>query len=506
MIYNDITGLRSRNAPPKAAAMVEALRGLGYTTATALADLIDNSISARANKVDIHFHWDGPESWIRISDDGAGMTDQELESAMRIGDRNPLDARVADDLGRFGLGLKTASFSQARRLTVASRKAGEFSCLRWDLEVLANDKSGHWSLLEGVHPGSEARIQPSLAGATGTSVLWEQLDRIVTPGFEQQDFLDLIDQIDGHLGMVFHRYLDLGLRGIEISLNSRTTKAWDPFLLSNSATWRSPEVEVGTSRSRAVAQGVVLPHKDRLTEREYVAAGGPEGWASHQGVYVYRGRRLLVAGSWLGLGRGRSWSKDESHRLARIRVDISNDADADWKIDIRKSSAHPPVALRDQLTKLAEDVRDRARRVYLHRAQPRSPLRSGETLSPVWISENLSAGRRYRVDRQHPAVSSLTDEGGELGKRVEALLRVLEETIPVQRIWLEAAETGEHAKGGFTAEAEQSVREVLAVLFQNLVLRKGLAPEAARSQLLRTEPFDLHPELVASLPDEVSKD
>lgn len=486
--------------------MVEALRGLGYTTATALADLIDNSISALATKVEIDFHWNGTHSWIRISDNGRGMTDHELESAMRIGDRNPLDARASGDLGRFGLGLKTASFSQARRLTVASRSQSESSCLRWDLDVLASDRSGNWSLLEGVHPGSEDRFSTSVTGNTGTVVLWEHLDRIVTPGFGQQDFLDLIDQVDGHLGMVFHRYLDHTGKGIEISLNGRKTKVWDPFLLVHSATWRSPEVEIGTGHAKALAQGFVLPHKDRLTEKEYVGAGGPEGWASHQGIYIYRGRRLLVAGSWLGLGRGRSWSKDESHRLARIRVDINNGADADWKIDIRKSSAQPPVAMKDQLTKLAEDVRDRARKVYLHRAQPKSSLRSGEALTPVWTSENLPTGRRYRVDRQHPAITSLTDEGGELGKRVEVLLRVLEETIPVQRIWLEAAETGEHAKGGFTAEDEESVSEVLSVLYRNLVLRKGLAPEAAKAQLLRTEPFDLHPDLVARLPDKLSKD
>jgi hypothetical protein len=493
-----------RIAPPKAAVMLEALRGLGYTTATALADLVDNSVSAGAATVNIDFHWAGTRSWVCISDDGRGMTDAELDIAMRIGEVNPLNRRDGSDLGRFGLGLKTASFSQARRLTVASLKSGRISRLRWDLDVLANDPRGDWALLEGTHPGSESRCAFPDGSTQGTIVLWENLDRLVTSSFMEQDFLDLIDLVDRHLGMVFHRYLDRSGLEVEIFLNGKKIRPWDPFLSAHASTWRSPEVSMGRGDLQAELQAFVLPHKDRLSDKEYLIAGGPEGWASQQGFYIYRGRRLLVAGSWLGLGRGRSWSKDESHRLARIRLDISNSADADWKIDVRKASAQPPVALRDQLTRLAEDTRDRARRVFLHRAIANTSLGRDQATSPVWISEETVSGRRYRIDRNHPAVSPFAEDGEELKKRVEVLLRVLEETVPVRRIWLEAAETGEHAKGGFTSANEESVREVLRVLYKNLVTKKGFSSQAAKQQLLKTEPFDLHPDLVTNLPDDIS--
>src|SRR5262249_52966735 len=127
---------RSRHAPPRAPMMIEALRGLGYSASTALADVIDNSIAANATRVDGTFAWNGGASVVTIEDNGSGMTDGELDRAMRLGDRNPLDERAPRDLGRFGLGLKTASFSQCRRLTVASCKARQCSCLRWDLDVL----------------------------------------------------------------------------------------------------------------------------------------------------------------------------------------------------------------------------------------------------------------------------------------------------------------------------------------------------------------------------------
>lgn len=494
----------TRSAPPRADGTIEALRGLGYTTETALADLIDNSISAGATKIEIDFHWNEVGSWIALSDDGQGMSDPELDQAMRLAERNPLQERSVCDLGRFGMGLKTASFSQCRRLTVASRKNGSVSCLRWDLDFLANEAKGDWLLLEGPHDGSEMKIASLHDKKHGTVVLWEVLDRIVSAGFSDRDFLDLIDRVERHLSMVFHRFLDGSGPSVDLLINAKKVRAWDPFLVWHSATWRSPEVLIGSADWKVCARTYVLPHKDRMADREYVEAGGPEGWSSQQGFYVYRGRRLLVAGSWLGLGRGRSWSKDESHRLARIRLDIPNVSDMDWKIDIRKSTAHPPVRLRDQLTRLAEDARERARRVFLHRAQSNTSLGRSEDVAPVWLSKDLVSGRRYLVDRSHPAVQPLLDAGVDVAARTEALLRVLEETIPVQRIWLDAAESGEQVKAGFTAEPDAAVMEVLLVLYRNLVLRKGASPDMARRQLLATEPFDLHPDLVASLPDDVT--
>lgn len=496
---------RGRNAPPRADAMVEALRGLGYTTATALADLVDNSISASADQIKIEFNWSGADSWISIADNGRGMSDAELFSAMRLGDRNPLHTRGASDLGRFGLGLKTASFSQARRLTVLSIKDSRSSCLRWDLDVLATDPNGDWHLLDGPAPSSEARLAQPIGQACGTVVLWERLDRIVTEGFTSRHFLDLMDDVERHLAMTFHRYLDGSGPRISLRLNGKSVRPWDPFLLSNPATWKSPESSVGKGGLRITSQAYVLPHKDRLDDKDYADAGGTEGWSGQQGFYIYRGRRLLVAGSWLGLGRGRSWSKDEAHRLARIRLDLPNDLDAEWKIDVRKSSAHPPAALRDQLCRLAEDARDRARKVFLHRAHSKPILGRRDEVVPVWHSRETATGRRYRVDRGHAAVKELLDDG-EFGVKVEAMLRIIEETIPVQRIWLEAAESGEHAKGGFTGEPDDSVREVINVIYRSLVEKKGMAPSMAKRKLLRTEPFDLHPELVKSLPDDISKD
>ena len=478
--------------------MIEALRGLGYSTSTALADVIDNSIAAQARNVDLLFNWRGAGTHIRVVDDGRGMTAEELDLAMRLGEKNPLEKRAAGDLGRFGLGLKTASFSQARRLTVASRRGGQPSCLRWDLDVIAQAKDDGWYMFDGPHPGSEQLLD--VLPPTGTVVIWEMLDRIVTPGFAEQSLLNLIDTIEAHLAMVFHRYLEGPRPRLTLRINGRTIVPWDPFLRANALTWPSPLAKWGDGDRRVEAQSFVLPHRDRLAPADYDRAAGPDGWTAQQGFYVYRNERLLLAGSWLGLGDGKAWTKDEACRLARIRLDLPNTLDSDWKIDIRKSVARPPTNLRGVLTHLAEDARARARRVFAHRGQAqRAPGR--EPVVMAWRAEHLKSGIRYRIDQDHPAIAAVVSQAGPLGPELQAMLRVIEETVPVQRIWLDTAEARETPRTGFGGTPDAEVSKVLKVMYRSLTVRKGLTPERAIETLMNTEPFQDYPALVAALAD-----
>jgi len=493
-----------RHAPPRAVAMIEALRGLGYSTATALADIIDNSIAAGATTVDLTFVWSGWQSSIRIEDDGHGMSAAGLDSAMRLGDRNPLDRRAENDLGRFGLGLKTASFSQCRRLTVATTGKDELQCLRWDLDVLASSPDDGWHLIEGPDDSAAALVADFGERGKGTLVLWEVLDRIVSDGFREQDFLDLIDRVERHLSMVFHRYLEGARPLLRLRISGKPIAPWDPFLSGHPAKpWHSPAASPPGMPGVEV-ECHVLPHKDRLSAKEFEAAQGPDGWTAQQGFYVYRNKRLLVAGSWLGLGQGRGWTKDEAHRLARIRLDIPNSADAAWKIDIRKSTARPPVEIRAWLAKLADDTRARARRAFAMRGQaPRT--RSGEEVSQVWQSQHFSGGMRYRIDTGHAAVRAVLDDAKGLAPQVLAMLRIIEETVPVQRIWIDTAEQRETPRTGFAGEPTADVMNVLKIMYRNMVRLKGMSPTLARSRLLLTEPFQNFPELVAALPDDFTE-
>lgn len=489
---------KTRNAPPRASAMLESLRGLGYSTATALADIIDNSVSAGAAEVRVDFTWAGPGSRIRILDDGRGMSDAELESAMRLGDRDPLALRSSSDLGRFGMGLKTASLSQCRRLTVATAKNGVPSCLRWDLDELAANPDGGWLLHEGPARGSEPFA--SLEGrSSGTVVLWEIMDRIVTSGYSADDYLTLIDDVEAHLAMVFHRLIQGPHARFRIVLNNRAVKPWDPFMTGHaSKPWTSPIARHSSPDGVVEVQAHVMPHRDRLTVAEFDANAGPKGWTAQQGFYVYRNERLLVAGGWLGLGNAKAWIREEAHRLARIRLDIANTADAAWKIDVKKSTAKPPVSLRPWLTQIAEDTRARARRVFAYRGSPVPGQRSAP-VGQAWTIDRLKGGMRYRVDEDHPSIAAVLDSSGALRPMIRAMLRVIEETVPVQRIWLDTAENKETPRTGFDGQPNDAVIEIATVLFNDLIETKQLSIDEARKTLLRTEPFHKFPALVAQL-------
>jgi hypothetical protein len=480
-------------------AMLEALRGLGYSTAAALADIIDNSISAGAKEVLVDLAWDGAASRVAILDDGRGMDDAELESAMRLGDKNPLDARECHDLGRFGMGLKTASLSQCRRLTVTAVKDGVQRSLRWDLDELAADPALGWSLFEGPAAGSKQFLVGLKGRTNGTLVLWEVMDRIVSAGYTSDDFNDLIDNVESHLAMVFHRLIQGPRARLKLLLNGHAIAPWDPFMTGHpSKPWTSPATNHATAYGTVSAQCHVLPHRDKLTAKEFNDSAGPSGWTAQQGFYVYRNERLLVAGGWLGLGNARAWNREEAHRLARIRVDIPNTADADWKIDVRKSMARPPLALRPWLMHLAENTRDRARRVFAYRGTP-VPALGSAPIAQAWRVDRLKAGIRYRIEESHPSVAAVLAKAGTLEPMIKSMLRVIEETVPVQRIWLDTAEHKETPRTGFEGEPNATVVEVAQVLFDDLIQRKGLNVEDARKSMLRTEPFQKYPALIAKL-------
>lgn len=494
--------------PPKAGAMLESLRGMGYSVPAALSDIIDNSISAGAGRVRIDFIWNGQKSLIRIVDDGAGMSESELDEAMRLGSMSPVISRSASDLGRFGMGLKTASLSQCRMLTVASRRGVDITYRRWDLDFIASSGGDHWHLLRNPAENSTQFFAPLEGQTRGTVVLWQCCDRIVTPGFTERDFRELIDRVEQHLAMVFHRYLGGSAARLRLSVNGdedrHRVRPWDPFMSSHPSTLRSPVERIQTSHGALEVQGHVLPHRDRITAEEFESGGGLEGWAAQQGFYVYRNQRLLVAGGWLGLGDGRTWTKEEAHKLARIRLDIPNTADDEWKIDVRKAFARPPVTIRRRLMQLADKVRSDARRVFAHRGQYGSatPMRD---LVQAWRVQETTRGIRYLIDENHPAVRAVLDQAGDLMPSVRMMLRVIEESVPVQRIWLDTVERGDVPEAGSQEVPAPELLETLVDMYRDLVDRTGLLPEVALKQLLRTAPFNRWPLAVLGLRETEAK-
>lgn len=502
-------------ANPNPSALVESLRSVGYSLPTAIADIVDNSVTAKASEIHITFHWAGLGSWISMLDDGLGMTEPELKEAMRPGTRNPTATRDPYDLGRFGLGLKTASFSQCRELTVWSKNDGnEISGKKWDLDYVAN--LNEWRLQKIPANSEFIPVQKLQRSKSGTVVLWENLDKLVDDshvGSEEahQGFLQLISEVKDYLSMIFHRYLSGNTASrrepLKIYINGTSLQhllaPWNPFEVSRTTSSQESPIEEITHHGHQIkVKGYVLPHKDRIIEEEYAHGGGQKGWIAQQGFYVYRNDRILLAGDWLKLGRGRPWPKEEQYKLARLSVDIPNALDLEWSLDVKKSTARPPARLRSRLTGLAEKIRADAKKVFTHRGQygPR-PTDPTLIVEKPWESKERNGHLIYKVNRTHPLVKSITRKLGPLSSEVETLLRLVEETVPVQKIWLDTAESEVDHAIPYEGIDENILIEDMRKTFD--FLRQSLKdPDSVRAYMSATEPFNRYPRLINKLLDE----
>ena len=423
---------------PSASALIESLRGLGYSPETAIADLVDNSIAAGAKQVELELDWNDGDPRMALLDDGSGMDRTTLGEALRFGGSGPAATRKPSDLGRFGLGLKTASLSQCRQLTVISRRDGQTSALVLDVDVVA---ARGWLALAPTELLNHPLLSKLSQLAHGTLVLWDRMDSLGgLSGLDKQTFYLRLQDIRAHLGMVFHRFLGGDAQNIRISTNGRPVKAWDPFQAAHPATTEMPSERIRHAGSSFGVKPYVLPHRDRFAnDAEYESAGGPGGWGARQGFYIYRGKRLLVAGSWLGLGGVRMWTRDEASRLARIQVDLPTELDRDWRIDVRKSQARPPGALRARLTAIAGRCREEAREVFAFRGQGPRVRGAPHTTPAIWLASQGQEGTQYRINRDHPVIAACRDAASGV-RPLNAVLSIIERSVPVERIWLDVSE------------------------------------------------------------------
>jgi len=482
----------SERIEPRASSLIPSLRSVGYSLSTAVADIIDNSIAASSRNIRVRAEWDGESSFFSITDDGFGMAESALAEAMRWGSRSPLEPRTANDMGRFGLGLKTASFSQCRRLTVFSKTRSSDPAVRcWDLDYI--NSCHDWMLLRSVDRNTLSLLKLAPDAASGTVVLWQWLDRVVPSGTGVDSkkaharFLQQLEDVKKHLAMVFHRFLEHGT--LKIYFNENAVEPWNPFLVSHEATQRLPEERFGHKERQVIVRPYVLPHVSKLSRQAHEAGSGPEGWNAQQGFYIYRNRRMLVAGDWLGLG----FQKEEHYKLARIGVDLPNLLDEDWDIDIKKSRARPPDHLRPDLRRIAEATRRRAAEVYRQRGK--IVARGSETIVFMWVRKVKAGKFYYTINREHPLIKEILSEAGPFRKAAHALFRLLEETVPVPAILIDGFEKPEQHAEPFESAAPDDVREV-AIAIMEVLRKQGLNRAQAKARLMSMEPFPNYPEIV----------
>lgn len=469
--------MKTMELPPYAPTLIESTRAIGYSLEAAVADIIDNSIAARATSVNLFF-FPIDKEYVAIMDNGYGMDENELNLAMQYGSKNPIDERKADDLGRFGLGLKTASLSQCRKLTVVTKQEEVLLARRWDIDYVT--KTGTWSLLvlEDKEISQIPHIEDLKANKTGTLVVWQHLDRLKVGEINfEQSLGRKIDVVREHLSLVYHRYLsgEKGLRKLIIEINSKRLMPTDPFLSTKSVQAMDEEVFL-IQGEKIIVRPYILPHISKMSAEEIKMLGGKEGLRKQQGFYVYRNKRLLVWGTWFRMMR-----QAETSKLARIRVDIPNALDELWTLDIKKSSAIPPAEVRANLKSVIDKMAEKSKRTWTYRGK----CETDDSMIHVWNRfKTRNGGYIYEINQEYPLFVELLKENPNIKNKLIMLIRQIESNIPLNSMYLDLTNDEK-----IENDCEIKLSDVLKMVKEILTDTEKSMQEDMLAALVRSEPF-----------------
>lgn len=491
---SDKSGSNYQNCPPKADAMIHSLRAFGYDLGMAIADLIDNSIFAGSTDIWINYSWNDSDPWIAIVDNGKGMSEEKLVEAMTLGSTSPLAERDPEDLGRFGLGLKTASFSQCKLVTVSSKTAeGIYATRFWDLDHV--EKVKQWML--GITPTPEINelLKPLSELPSGTIVLWKELDRVIDFSSQsrhnpKEEFLNRFIYVKKYLEMIFHQHLENRRKKLNIHVGRGLCIPWDPYMKKNDFRQLLSEEKYEDSRVRVVPY--VLPHVSNRSEQENENGAGPKGWNAQQGFYVYRNRRMIVSGGYLDF----NLKPEEHYKLARIQVEITNDMDHEWSIDVRKAVASPPERLKGDLLRIAKVTRQRASEVYRARTGARKTRQSKSRINheSAWIKKEFDGKIIYKINTNNAVMKKLIEEASISKSWLNKFCYLIENTLPHRLIIMDGIEHEDcHVNlPDKLCVPPEELKNLCIEIYSNK-LKDGLTHEESVDLTCSIEPFDSHP-------------
>ena len=460
---------------PEARLLLMSLRSVGYTEETAIADIIDNSISADASEIRVQFDWSHRR--IFIVDNGVGMDEDSLIQNMRIGSADPQAVRSEKDLGRFGMGMKTAAFSLGRKMTVVTKTNGVYANATWDLDEVPVIG---WKLI--IYEENEVSEFYPFLKEQGTIVIIDKLDRLIddtNPEKSKSRFFKVIKRTHDHVSLTFHRFIEEDR--ISLYINGNYVEPWDPFLANNRATEELAE-EVCYSEDgvhQVVIQPYILPHKTKFNStEEFISAGGFKGWNYHQGVYVYRNKRLIVFGTWFDYIK-----KEPAYNLARIKLDISSSSDDLWNIDIKKSTAQLPLFVRDSVERVIDVATENSARVYNSRGTYSRSI-TVPNLSYVWEQRKVNGKYSFHINKKHTLLKSLRDKLDEGGQEtLTAYLTLVENFAPFMVSGVTASlQSNQYSLDTDSVEYRTEVADLKKYL--KLFIEQGYTKEEIRATFL----------------------
>lgn len=423
--------------PPSPSRLVESLRDTGYSYQAAFADVVDNSVAAGATHVSIDIDESifGGDVVVTFIDNGSGMDEATLRESMRYGSKKRPSPK---SLGKFGMGLKTASTAFCRRLVVITKKDTTLNARSWDIDAII--ESDRWVLTTpdlSEYSEQVDKLNEISEGGSGTIVRWEKVDRLISASgrdYSSQALNLLTEEIRDHLAATFGKFL-IGREAfangtsrtpspdIKIELNGVEISGWDPtgqFLnsdddaervLSEKTRHSMTLVSNGESvTSQFEVNGYVLPNRNKMSDEELKAVRFSN---DNQGFYIYREDRLIFGGGW----PHRLFSQDSHQNLLRVELNFNHELDDYFEIDIRKSKINLPVKMRDELKNLLSPWRNEASRRYRinpsNPAKPTDPVpRNPHTGSSPAIKRQLGNSQNAKLLSYDAGTSTVKIENG----------------------------------------------------------------------------------------------
>lgn len=414
---------------PSARRLIRSLRDIGYEFVDAVADIVDNSVEAGSTVISISLQFNGEDSYLTIADNGLGMASKEIQEALRFGSTRSYDG--SDDLGRYGLGLKTASLSQCEKLTVSARRGEERARINsycWDLAHI--ERTNRWEVLRVESDQLKDEARSHLGRTTGTVVTWERLGRLMGYKYpsgehakKQSDLM--VSSLTTHLSMIFHRFLSGEVNGkrISIYINNEKVAAWDPYSRGEPHTLKLDQFPIpleynGTTYNIRVNPYILPPQSLYSSNKAHLLASGPNRWNKQQGLYIYRANRIIQAGGWNGLR-----TSDEHTKLLRVAMFVPSQLDEVFQVNVAKKHANLPREIRPMLAQKLQPIIQRAQDVY--REKLSAPQPTTGTLT-VTLPEHKHSNANDRAWHQ----SSEDSEHDSPDQRVnEPVLKDLETVI-----------------------------------------------------------------------------
>lgn len=469
---------------PDPISLLESNRNLGYSIEEAISDLIDNSISVKSTLISFELNWNEGRPYFILIDNGWGMSNMgnELVNSFRLGSKNPLDKRDPLDLGRFGYGMKTASLSQARVLTVITKKeSSAIIGLSLDLDFIGK-QGGKWLLKAIDRQQFNKEFEKLNEMGNGTIIRWDEWDRAPK---DEHDFMSMITSIKSYLSVCFHRFIE---RGVSICHYGNPISAISPIPAGDGAELIS-SVELKENKNVKQTSYILQHPRNWIEDYENISRFNSfrlfDGFESQQGIYIYRCNRLLTPkGGWFNLLK-----KSNASKLARVVIDYPNDADQLWSLDITKTNASIPFEFKKEIDNFIR-ISKNGSVGKIVRGNRYQNKKLGFNHSRIWkiFNDKEFNSYRYEVDKEHPIMADFVKEYNIKEVDMNNLLKLISDNLPISQIIdNNDSDPSKHDRMYIQNSLSEIDLKIAKILFQNQL--KISTKMVAFSWLLNFEPY-----------------